>query len=60
MSEIESARLPRPPSLTDALVAVGALIALVSASFLLSLGRRPQGGGGRHRLGSARNLHSAR
>jgi NhaC family Na+:H+ antiporter len=35
MSEIEPVRLPRPPSLTDALVAVGALIALVSASFLL-------------------------
>ena len=35
MSEIEPVRLPRLPSLTDALIAVGALIALVSASFLL-------------------------
>jgi NhaC family Na+:H+ antiporter len=35
MSEAEPARQPRPPSLIDAIVAVGVLIALVSASFLL-------------------------
>ncbi|HEX5077733.1 MAG TPA: Na+/H+ antiporter NhaC family protein, partial [Geminicoccaceae bacterium] len=35
MTEAEPARLPRPPSLTDSLIAVGVLIALVSASFLL-------------------------
>jgi NhaC family Na+:H+ antiporter len=35
MSDVESGRQPRAPSLTDSLVAVGALIALVAASFLL-------------------------
>src|SRR5512134_3585969 len=35
MAEIESRRQPRPPTLADSLVAVGALIALVAASFLL-------------------------
>jgi Na+:H+ antiporter, NhaC family len=35
MSEIESGRQPRPPSLVDSLVAVAVLIVLVSASFLL-------------------------
>ena len=35
MSEIESRRQPRPPTLADSLVAVAALIALVAASFLL-------------------------
>jgi NhaC family Na+:H+ antiporter len=35
MSEAEPARQSTPPSLTDALVAVGVLIAFVSASFLL-------------------------
>jgi Na+:H+ antiporter, NhaC family len=35
MSEIESGRPPRPPSLIDSLVAVAALVALITASFLL-------------------------
>jgi Na+:H+ antiporter, NhaC family len=35
MGEIESRRQFRPPTLADSLVAVGALIALVAASFLL-------------------------
>jgi Na+:H+ antiporter, NhaC family len=35
MSEIESGRQARPPSLIDSLVAVTALIALITASFLL-------------------------
>jgi NhaC family Na+:H+ antiporter len=35
MSETEPARQPRPPSLADSLIAIGVLIALVAASFLL-------------------------
>jgi NhaC family Na+:H+ antiporter len=35
MREIEETPKPRPPSLADSLVAVGALIALITASFLL-------------------------
>jgi len=35
MTQVEPARQPRPPSLTDSLIAVAVLIALVSASFLL-------------------------
>ena len=35
MSEVEPVRQPRPPSLADSLIAVGVLIALVAASFLL-------------------------
>jgi NhaC family Na+:H+ antiporter len=35
MSQVEPTRQPRAPSLTDSLIAVGVLIALVAASFLL-------------------------
>src|SRR5919106_6986752 len=35
MSEVEPQRQPRPPSLTDSLVAVAVLIGLVAASFVL-------------------------
>jgi NhaC family Na+:H+ antiporter len=35
MREIEETPKTRPPSLADSLVAVGALIALIAASFLL-------------------------
>ena len=35
MTDTEPVRQPKPPSLTDSLIAVGVLIALVAASFLL-------------------------
>ena len=35
MTQTEPARQPTPPSLTDSLIAVGVLIGLVAASFLL-------------------------